>query len=1723
MKAPRPPRLEERRAPEFVAELEERAQAWIPAWGLTDAEHDFGRALLKIAARFNSEVAERFDGAGEKMRRGFLDWLGERGEAARPARMPVVFKLANTAREAVLASAPVRMQGDADGTPVVFETEKEVRVIPGRLEVVVGIDAEKDAFYLPAPGLNDLTPLEPLPTEWQTKSFASAGLTTLQLDPESGLLPEMIIEAAGQQYRVVKADKDLVTIEPPLTAALDKGATVTKVTTFAPFDGQSRNQQEHVLYLGDSELLNIEDAARIEVVGAKTLRTGVTWQYWGKVDKGDGDETVDWQDLPFALEQDEIDSVVLTKPKGAIDPREIDGKSSRWIRCITPTLNFSDEPFSVDALKLRINCLNGDAKCPPESAPGDDAGKDEPQASGPPAEGMANTTPLVLSEPFFPLGRIPRQFDAFYLGSTEAFSKKGAMAQLCFEMSDATCRSYTALRSGPLVNQILAGIGKDRALHLFKLDPANGTLTKSRGPLRPPFPVDGAGQADQSAPVSLNHSCRPVIWSGGPGQNDFFVAVAAGRAIWIWHESASQPKLSGWKLHSTVPAGTDPNAQVEDIIVLKTHLDPPGAVLSGGRFLVFKDSDSTWAEPNLPQPLRDYASLASIHHVFTAEPTDSMVAVSLDNEIFRLEPDGTETFIDSIDAPGTPVSKIRPYAVDAPLAPLLIVAVAVKPGGDELVGILQGSPTVRVSLGAGARVMGAEVSVYNFFFGLAFFVGSTNASGDPFVSMWVPFAPGNPIWVFQAPIPDASKSIDGTPLIVDPYIVVPGGRGDAFVAGIGMGNSRLFTKTIGEAVILPGTGIFGVGDFLSALFQGVGSPRLGWKITQAVPQHNGESLYVVDPSLGQSVTDDQNGPQLIAYRASDDHTGNIDSSTAFTPDPGSFTITPGMILRISAAASPNTIAFCEVDSLNGTQVVIKASSPPLPANTGTLTYWKPTPSKARVVPTIEFSDAFDLNWETLLRDYPNIYLDASPAAQPEPSPQKATPFATIGNPPQIAALEKRWTANPPALNLPIKGFLDGTIDNWRHFLVDTSSNPALSWEYWNGKGWGSLKILKDGTERLAATGTIKFKVPPDIAESDWAGKTNFWIRARLVGGDYGQEEVTVISTPVPSTGGTEQVIKRSTENIRAPLVLSLHLSYSICKALLPGYVLTKDSGTLRDQSDANRTPGAIVEAFVPLALTLGLLTQTSAASEPSKAAADCPPDCDCTTLHAGKAESTDAALTVAASATRVSGRELYIGLAATPSEGPVNVLLLVDERSHAQFAPLQIQALIADRFKPIVAGDATRALGESGVLSMSFPVPPTRAELFGKENLTWLRLKPGSNATDEWLPSLRGAYLNAAWASATETLTRELLGSSDGGPNLVVRLARPPVLRDTLELRVKEPLGEEEREALLKIDPNNVLSLVEGLPGDWVLWRQVTDPDDEAATERVYALDETKGEIRFGDGQHGKIPPTGRDSIVAFRYCRTEPGPRGEDKVPANNIAARTALNLVSPVQTVESVTAAEQAAGGAPPESDDRVLRFGFARQRHRRRAVTAYDLEDLTLQSSPDIAQARAFVRRGYVRLVVIMRGKNPLANAAQIRELRRLLLDVAPVFLSAPGALRIEQPRIRRLRISLKLRVESLDHTGELSTFVKEKLAEFFDTATGGVDQDGWALGLDPSENDIAFALSEAPHLESIEDVSLIEIADDGKEHPWEERPTRATEIVMLDEDPVRFHFATAEVMA
>jgi len=200
----------------------------------------------------------------------------------------------------------------------------------------------------------------------------------------------------------------------------------------------------------------------------------------------------------------------------------------------------------------------------------------------------------------------------------------------------------------------------------------------------------------------------------------------------------------------------------------------------------------------------------------------------------------------------------------------------------------------------------------------------------------------------------------------------------------------------------------------------------------------------------------------------------------------------------------------------------------------------------------------------------------------------------------------------------------------------------------------------------------------------------------------------------------------------------------------------------------------------------------------------------------------------------------------------------------------------------------------------------------------------------------------------------------------------------------------------------------------------------------------------------------------------------------------------------VESAFAATQAAGGAPPDMGDRVLRFGTAGLRHRGRALTAQDFEDLALESSIDIAQARCFVSPGGVRMVIVMRGAEPRPGAAAKRELYRALVSAGPVALGKPQAMTVAGPRLRRLRVDLALQIPSLDDAGQVADDGKQALESLFDPATGGCADryrsvttiSGSATAADALST--AFSLMSEPQIRSvlprvdIERVHLIDAA-------------------------------------
>ena len=348
--------------------------------------------------------------------------------------------------------------------------------------------------------------------------------------------------------------------------------------------------------------------------------------------------------------------------------------------------------------------------------------------------------------------------------------------------------------------------------------------------------------------------------------------------------------------------------------------------------------------------------------------------------------------------------------------------------------------------------------------------------------------------------------------------------------------------------------------------------------------------------------------------------------------------------------------------------------------------------------------------------------------------------------------------------------------------------------------------------------------------------------------------------------------------------------------------------------------------------------------------------------------------------------------------------------------------------------------------------------------------------------------------------------------NQQIRLARPAVLAQSLELRVRELLGDEEIEALRASDPELVLDRLGTREGPWVRWQEVGDPHDHGPGERVYALDPTRGEIRFGDGLHGMIPPIGRDVFQAARYQRGG----GDD---ANAIAPWSPLSLLTPLAGVERAQAPAEAAGGADPQDAAATLRFAPHNLRVRDRALTLRDFELLALQFSPDVAQARALAQGRGVALITVMRGRDPAPSNAIRRELRSYLLARATPSLARSGALRIVAPEPVPVRVRLGVTVTDVSASGAVAREVARRVATLLDPAKGGSDGAGWPLGELPSDAELAASLLDVPGLETLDAVALtVAGAEDDAPLVSLARPTQLAHLV---DDGVAVECAVGEL--
>ncbi len=656
------------------------------------------------------------------------------------------------------------------------------------------------------------------------------------------------------------------------------------------------------------------------------------------------------------------------------------------------------------------------------------------------------------------------------------------------------------------------------------------------------------------------------------------------------------------------------------------------------------------------------------------------------------------------------------------------------------------------------------------------------------------------------------------------------------------------------------------------------------------------------------------------------------------------------------------------------------------------------------------------------------------------------------------------------------------------------AKPELSWEYWDGQGWSKLKIngLQCSTKRVE----IVIQDLPEIKRTKVNGKESCWIRVRLLDSIYKGEYA------LNDKGQVSLMI------CHPPQVLGLRLSYRPASKgyVIPERILIENNLNIKEidpnkifrpfEFIPDRAPGIYIALDRPLckgpySIYFGIDRYYNYPQEalPPRIKWQC---------YCGEGTWKDiSVLDNTRGLTRAGSLMLYLpeetsradffGLAET------YWIRAVVEEARWQVAALQQSGpeelfQIEDNTGPFylrVYRMVKETSGETG--SDDSSRVSEKKDIPGCEQTVVKLIRDIAKVRIEELPPvLRGVYINGITVLQVETITDEVLGSGTVQAGLCFKTTKAPVLEEEVWVNEFSGLSEQERSALAELDTTIQEYDSEGnLVGLWIRWSPVDSFLDSGPEDRHYRIDRITGQVYFGDGINGKVPPAGTDNIkISYK---TGGGSRG-------NLPAGQIKDLYSAVSSIDRVYNPMASSGGCDMEAMDSLLARGARVVRHRNRAVSVQDYQDIVLEASRSIAKVKVLPETNdcfkyspaEVAIVVVPFGETdrPLASPVLKKQIKKYVSQRAPGWVKV----HVVDPLYIKMNVDVEVYTCQIDKTATIEQSIMARLKEFLNPITGGPGAQGWDFGTLPCMSDVYALVQGIEGLEYVAQIRVVLMAED-----------------------------------
>jgi hypothetical protein len=653
---------------------------------------------------------------------------------------------------------------------------------------------------------------------------------------------------------------------------------------------------------------------------------------------------------------------------------------------------------------------------------------------------------------------------------------------------------------------------------------------------------------------------------------------------------------------------------------------------------------------------------------------------------------------------------------------------------------------------------------------------------------------------------------------------------------------------------------------------------------------------------------------------------------------------------------------------------------------------------------------------------------------------------------------------------------------------DDGDDPTLIWEVWTSSGWlevgrsnrtdGNLKPLPlseddtpydpdpspydfdDGTLALTQDGDVTFTLKDaaaNVASLSYQGITSSWLRVRIAKGAqvYGSGvsfTTQIIQVAGPNDTTVDVPISVLSDNgYRPPVIASIALGYVHTPSRPVSAVLTLNDFDYDDHTDDN------AGGFIPFTHLEG----------------------DGPSLYLGF----DPAFSNRSAS-------LFVEIA-PPAPFAVAASALLDVPGGLTIAIFAWEySAPSGAWTRLGVEDETEGFQRSGMVRFAGPVDLTRRPLFGKD-LYWLRARL-VEGTFTVSPLLRCIKTNTVAAFQATTITDEVLGSSIGSPDQAFSLAQTPVLSGQ-RIQVLEPAAPQETERAALVLAGGADAIVPAFDeggdsvGVWVTWSEASDFHTSDSRDRHYTLNHMTGQILFGDGVRGLVPPSGAGNVRASFY-RAGGGSRGNRAIGTITGLKTTVANVAGVTNTVPSVGGTDMGSVAEQKELGPRTLRHGHY-------AICSEDFEDMAREASTDVVRARAVTPHfdpvaqtspaaslpaGSVLLIVVPSGAGarPIPPPALIEDVRRYIEARCPPAVS----LRVSGPDWVRVTAQVTLVASSPEASDEIVAEARAALQRYLHPLTGGPEGRGWDFGAVPHTSDLYPMLGRLAGVDHIRRLTL-----------------------------------------